>query len=96
MIVQKQFECIQIFTDTFFTGTHDVDCPTNDSQNPFGLCCFDGCQNSCLKTCKTVLENVTTVSIYIWTLNEFIYRCTKFFHYFFPTKLLELFDIFVL
>ena len=50
------------FFSTFFTGTHDVDCPTNDSQNPFGLCCFDGCQNSCLKTCKTVLENVTAVS----------------------------------
>ena len=31
-------------------GTPDIDCPTGDTQEPFGLCCFDGCQNSCFKS----------------------------------------------
>ena len=36
-------------------GTNDVDCPTNDAQEPFGLCCFDGCQNTCFTR-----TNITT------------------------------------
>jgi len=42
-------------------GTPDVDCPTNEPHEPFGLCCFDGCQNSCL--CKTIIKNVTKTNI---------------------------------
>ena len=37
-------------------GTLDVDCVIEET-GEFGLCCFDGCQNTCLKkTCETVNE----------------------------------------
>ena len=47
-------------------GVDDVDCPTGNPDKPFGLCCYDGCQNSCLATtnckndCKNITTNVTT------------------------------------
>ena len=41
-----------------FVGTPDVDCPTKNPQEPFGLCCFDGCQNTCLPVCETIWKDV--------------------------------------
>ena len=35
-------------------GTLDVDCPLEDGSGEFGLCCFDGCRNTCLQQCEEV------------------------------------------
>ena len=44
-------------------GVEDVDCPTGNPNKPFGLCCFDGCQNSCLDTptCQKLFKNATKI-----------------------------------
>jgi len=40
-------------------GINDVDCFTGDEDQAFGLCCFDGCFNTCLeKTCKNITIDV--------------------------------------
>ena len=48
-------------------GAHDVDCELGslaNSSEPFGLCCFDGCQNSCLaKTCVTIMKSETETKV---------------------------------
>ena len=44
-------------------GVFDVDCATGNPLKPFGLCCFDGCQNSCMETCKTILKNITEIKV---------------------------------
>ena len=52
--------CLFTFTTSLFTGSHDVDCTLeNDEKGDviFGLCCFNGCYNSCLKkTCMNITE----------------------------------------
>ena len=41
-------------TPCWSPGAHDVDCPNGDG-TAFGLCCFDGCHNTCLqKECKVI------------------------------------------
>ena len=41
-----------------------MDCVFEDGQTSFGLCCFNGCGNTCyLKTCKDVTEMVTETII---------------------------------
>ena len=44
-------------------GVPDVDCPTGKTEEPFGLCCFDGCQNSCEVRCESIIKNVTETKI---------------------------------
>ena len=41
-------------------GSNDVDCPTNDALEPFGLCCFDGCQNTCFA--RQIITTTTTTT----------------------------------
>ena len=37
-----------------------MDCVFEDGQTSFGLCCFNGCGNTCYqKTCKDITEMVT-------------------------------------
>ena len=37
-----------------------MDCVFEDGQTSFGLCCFNGCGNTCYqKTCKDIIEMVT-------------------------------------
>ena len=37
-----------------------MDCVFEDGQTSFGLCCFNGCGNTCYqKTCRNVTETVT-------------------------------------
>ena len=41
-----------------------MDCVFEDGQTSFGLCCFNGCGNTCYqKTCKDIIEMVTETII---------------------------------
>ena len=41
-----------------------MDCVFEDGQTSFGLCCFNGCGNTCYqKTCRNVTETVTETII---------------------------------
>ena len=54
-------------------GEYDVDCPLDNlmtarskrsPESPFGLCCFDGCRNTCLqKQCKMVNTSYTELEM---------------------------------
>ena len=63
--VEKKSNCPEISerTECWSPGSLDVDCPTGNSSRPFGLCCFDGCQNSCPKVCREIMvkKNVKEV-----------------------------------
>ena len=44
--LQKRNEC-------WTPGTEDVDCEFEDGQTGFGLCCFNGCGNTCYQKNET-------------------------------------------
>ena len=60
-------------------GTYDTDCELvneNDEEVGFGLCCFNGCKNECLKkTCKTVETTETETTFDNVCTNSFRKEC---------------------
>ena len=52
--VDQKPNCTETQSTCWAPGTEDVDCPLEDGSGEFGLCCFDGCGNTCLKQCVEV------------------------------------------
>ena len=52
-IVETSTDCVP---ECWSPGVVDVDCPTGNPSQPFGLCCHNGCANKCIQptNCETV------------------------------------------
>ena len=60
--VEPKPNCTHTENVCWSPGTQDVDCPLDDGSGDFGLCCFDGCGNTCLKQCVEVRNACTYTS----------------------------------
>ena len=57
--VEQKPNCTETQSTCWAPGTEDVDCPLEDGSGEFGLCCFDGCRNTCLKQCVEVRNSIS-------------------------------------
>ena len=57
--VEPNPNCTETQNTCWSPGIEDVDCPLEDGSGEFGLCCFDGCRNTCLKKCVEVRNSAS-------------------------------------
>ena len=74
--------CLFTFKSSLFTGSHDVDCILDNEKEDrgviFGLCCFNGCYNSCLqKTCLNITETRIEYELQMKCTDEIHEECNE-------------------
>jgi hypothetical protein len=60
-LIEQQYNCPEPVAPCWSPGVTDVDCPLPvNAAEPWGLCCFDGCSNTCLDQIEPNGDCVTT------------------------------------